>query len=196
MAEDLSTAATPNYARTWKLWKRLWIGFAVLLLAACAMLFVAARRFDSEPLPPGLASSGTLPVTMPDGRRAQLRDIVRSGRPTVINLWASWCGPCRQEAPDLKRLRQAVGPAAINFVALNVRDDRAIPEDRADFLQAAGLSPADYSVMAEALVGKLTGRSDNLIPRTLVYDRAGQPLATITGYKPLALARVAALIQE
>ena len=44
------------------------------------------------------------------------------GRPTVINAWATWCAPCRQEQPALVRLAQHYG-AAVRFVGINYRDD-------------------------------------------------------------------------
>ena len=55
--------------------------------------------------------------------------------------------------------------------------------------------PFEYVVLSDMeRLSDLTNDQANLIPRTLVFDRDGQPLATIVGYKPLALGRVAGLV--
>ncbi|HXX38914.1 MAG TPA: TlpA disulfide reductase family protein [bacterium] len=45
------------------------------------------------------------------------------GRPLVINFWASWCGPCREETPLLARMSQIYGPRGIAFVGVDAEDE-------------------------------------------------------------------------
>ena len=47
-----------------------------------------------------------------------------------------------------------------------------------------------YAVLSDNQIRSLTRAADNLIPRTLLFDRRGEPIAAIKGYKPLALARI------
>ena len=182
--------APRNRRRIWP-WFAGAAGVALLLFGG---LVLRARSFDLEAQPPLVASSG-LPLTLPDGRAAKLGDLIRPGRPTVISLWASWCGPCRLEAPAIIQLRQRFGDR-INLLYLNVRDETSSTEDLRNFLRGAGLSGIDFARLQTDNIAALTGASNNLVPRTLVYDRAGLPLAAITGYKPFALSRVAGLLQQ
>jgi cytochrome c biogenesis protein CcmG/thiol:disulfide interchange protein DsbE len=152
--------------------------------------------FD-EPLPRNLSQFGQLRVTYPDGKTGLLKDTLQPGVPTVISLWASWCGPCFREAPKIARLRRKFGRGRANIVYLNVRDPYATRGDLADHMAQYAMDREGYLIAAdEGRLGKLTNDRGNLIPRTIVFDRAGEPLATIVGYKPVALARVEGLIEE
>jgi len=56
-----------------------------------------------------------------DGKPIALRDY--GGRPIVINVWASWCGPCRAEEPGLVRAAHDYMPKGIQFLGIDVRDN-------------------------------------------------------------------------
>lgn len=73
----------------------------------------------------GVVPGGRIPeVTLSTvgGETVSLRDIA-DGKPTILNVWASWCGPCTSELPALARLRDAVGGDGIQIVAVGVQDD-------------------------------------------------------------------------
>ena len=82
-----------------------------------------APQFDLEvlnrgKLRPELAALGP---KFDDGRitNADLR-----GTPVVLNLWASWCGPCREEAPDLRAVSESVSAEGVLFLGLNSLDGK------------------------------------------------------------------------
>lgn len=58
------------------------------------------------------------------------------GTPVVLNIWASWCGPCREEAPVLERSWRYWGPRGVLFLGLNIQD---VPEDARRFLDEVGV---------------------------------------------------------
>jgi thiol-disulfide isomerase/thioredoxin len=163
-------------------------------------LLLAARIFNGwsfdDPLPPDLASVGDLPVTLANGQAGLLSETIQPGVPTVISLWASWCGPCFREAPKIAELRRRFPPEALNIVYLNVRDPTAAPADLAAYMKRFDM-PLEYVILRDAeRLSDLTNDPKNLIPRTLVFDRDGRPMATIVGYKPLALSRIEGLLAE
>lgn len=166
----------------------------VLAFALFAARLWSSRSFDSGPQPMALADARDLPVTLPDGRPARLGNAIRPGVPTVVSLWASWCGPCRKEAPTIAELRRRFGPSELNLVYLNVRDPDADRADLAYLTQAAGLPADGYVSMKDGALVQFTNDLGSAIPRTYVFDRAGAPVAMILGYKPMALARVAGLV--
>ena len=63
-----------------------------------------------------------------------------SGKPMLLNVWATWCEPCRREMPDLQRLADAVAGAGVEVIGLSVDDD-ARPSTRSSAGPTARHSP-------------------------------------------------------
>ena len=108
-------------------------GIAVVIAALFAIRIALMWTFD-EPLPPPLSKIATLPVMLPSGKKGLLKDAIKPGLPTVISLWAGWCGPCYLEAPKIAELRRRVPEDRLNIVYLNVRDPYATREELADYM--------------------------------------------------------------
>ena len=130
-----------------------WIPTLVLLLAACS------SNVDISTVP-------ELPVVS----TADVESILATtDTPVVLNVWASWCVPCRSEAPLLERA--AVTTAGdVRFIGLNVRDDQTgAREFIAEFFPAAPIEHiADPSGAIPIELGGSRG-----VPLTFFYDRNG-----------------------
>lgn len=97
------------------------------------------------------------------------------GRVAVINLWASWCAPCRAEAPTLVRL--AAEYDDVVFVGMLTRDN--IDAAQA-FVRRFGLTYP--TIVDEELILRFGGAlAPNAIPTTLVLDRQGRVAARLSG---------------
>jgi thiol-disulfide isomerase/thioredoxin len=114
-----------------------------------------------------------------DGGKLTLADF--KGRAVLLNLWATWCVPCRAEMPALDRLQAAKGDQAFEVVAINV--DTARLERRAAFLDSVGVKAlaryADPSGDAFETLrrdGKALG-----LPVTLVIDKDGCEVGAVEG---------------
>lgn len=111
------------------------------------------------------------------------------GTPLVINVWASWCGPCREEMPSLERLSRRFWGADLNVIGISTDDYR----DRAEaFLRKSGVTFNNYidkQLELENMLG-----ADRL-PLTILVDAQGRVLAKFYGAKdwdsPEALALIA-----
>ena len=99
-------------------------------------------------------------------------------RPLLVNFWASWCTPCREEFPDLVKIRGQYPEDKLDFVLVSLDDpsdmEKAVPEflaeQRAGGLPSYLLHAADDSA-AINLVDPTWGGE---LPATFLYDRAGQ----------------------
>lgn len=131
-----------------------------LVLAACTPTVVG-------PLP-----DPPLPTTL-EALKASLQS---SGAPSVVNVWASWCLPCRSEAPLIAE-GSKVHPD-VDFIGLNVKDTPG----RAQRFMAQYLSQADMVHVADRrgrVPVELGGGS--VVPITFFYDSAGLLVATHRG---------------
>lgn len=122
----------------------------------------------------GTMATGTHGTPMPNTPLAALTDgqtrtlgAAASGRPVVVNLWASWCGPCRQEMPTLAVAQQRDTGVGVLFV--NQGESEATIRS---YLSSARLSLNDVWLDRGSLLGKAVGSRG--LPTTLFYDGQGK----------------------
>ena len=106
-----------------------------------------------------------LQLPAPDGRTVSLTDF--QGKPTVVNLWASWCPPCRREMPVLQKA-QADRPD-VNFVFINQGE---AAEQVQTFLTAQNLSLGNVLLDTLGTAGTTLGAQG--LPTTLFFDAQGR----------------------
>jgi cytochrome c biogenesis protein CcmG, thiol:disulfide interchange protein DsbE len=102
-------------------WRRL-VAFFLPASAFLALLAFGVLRADGPPQPGDQAPPFSAPSLADSGSSVSLSDY--SGRPLVVNFWASWCLPCKDEAPLLERAHRAYG-GEIAFLGVDVRDSRS-----------------------------------------------------------------------
>jgi thiol-disulfide isomerase/thioredoxin len=143
-------------------------------LAPLARGEVAAVTVAKDPQPvPELAFTG------PDGTKMTLADY--RGRTVLLNLWATWCAPCRQEMPALDKLQATLGGPDFEVVAVNI-DTRNLDKPKA-WLKEAGVERLAYYADPEAKIFQDLRRAGKAVgmPTTLLVDPAGCELALING---------------
>jgi peroxiredoxin len=111
-----------------------------------------------------------------DGGRVALADL--DGEVVLVNFWATWCGPCREEMPHLEALYQRYSDLGFTLLGVNVEEDSSGADE---FL--AG-TPVSFPILfdPENEVSKLY----NVVamPSTVLIDRAGNMRFIHHGYKP------------
>lgn len=146
----------------------------------------AAERFDE------------LAFTAPDGRAVTIADF--AGKAVLLNLWATWCGPCRAEMPALDRLQTEAGGDRFEVVAVNVDvRNEARARDFLDEIEVAGLD--FYSDPSLGIFNSLKRRGHALgLPVTLLLDGEGCAIGAMEGPaewdSPDAMALIAAALGE
>ena len=149
---------------------------------------------------PGAARAGSeLRAAAPDfrlptraGSPVALADL--RGQVVMINFWASWCGPCRQEFPVLDAMYRKYRPMGFTLLAINVESD---PADAERFLAA---TPVTFPVAFDAGNAVSSSYGVSAMPTTLIIDRKGQVRWLHRAYKPgdenEYLDRVRAMLKE
>ena len=108
-----------------------------------------------------------------------------SGKVLLVNLWATWCGPCRRETPELVRLHKEYQSRGVEMVGLSTEDPVASAQSVHDFVQQFQV---DYQVgwatreVAIALM-QLSGRSS--IPQSFIITRDGRIKKQFIGFHPV-----------
>lgn len=125
----------------------------------------------TEPCEPGAripaAPHGPPAVTVPClGRPGSVRLAGLRGRPTLVNVWASWCGPCREEMPMLQAAHRRWG-RSIRMLGIDSRDDTS---SATAFLAATGVTYAQAVDTSGQLPSRLGSPG---IPVTIGIDSAG-----------------------
>jgi thiol-disulfide isomerase/thioredoxin len=103
------------------------------------------------------------------------------GKTVLVNLWATWCVPCRREMPALESLQAKLGGPNFEVVAVNI--DTRDPEKPKQFLRGANLTRLDYFSDQKAKVFqdlKSIGRALGM-PTSVLIDGQGCEIATIAG---------------
>jgi thiol-disulfide isomerase/thioredoxin len=155
--------------------------------AACRPAMALAKQV--APLVKGEVAALTVapkPLQVPDlsFRDAEGRDRKLSewrGRTILLNLWATWCVPCRKEMPALDALQAKLGGETFEVVAVNI--DTRDAEKPKTWLKEAGIDRLGYYADTSAKVFqelKGVGRAFGM-PTTLLVDPAGCEIASLAG---------------
>lgn len=132
------------------------------------MTYPAAQRKPLAPLSgPNLTKSGS-----------QLAVADYPNDVVVLNLWGSWCGPCRSEAPDLEQAYHQTKASGVQFIGLDERDGQSAA---VDFLQNNQISyPSIFDDSGRAMLA-LNGFPSAAVPSTLILDRKHRVAAWYIG---------------
>ena len=160
-----------------------------VLGVAAAVALAAGVYFGLERAAPGSSSAQAAAalagLALPDpGGKEQRLDQWR-GKVVVVNFWATWCAPCREEMPEFIKAQQQYGPKGLQFVGIAV--DQADKVEQ--FAKEIGLNyPALIGGFGAMELSKTLGNNLMALPFTVVLDRKGAVIHTQLGeLKPAKL---------
>ncbi|WP_136616210.1 MULTISPECIES: TlpA disulfide reductase family protein [Mesorhizobium] len=153
----------------------------MLALALLGALLAVAQPAAATEAPQNLAVLDT-PATVPEisfmdgaGQPKTLADY--SGKVVLLNIWATWCAPCRKEMPTLDRLQAKLGGPDFEVVALSM--DRKGPDVVKKFYAEIGVTNLALNIDTSA---KAMFALDAVgLPMTLVIDRKGKEIGRLIG---------------
>jgi len=105
-----------------------------------------------------------------------------SGKVLFVNLWATWCGPCRMETPELVKLNKEFRDRGVEMIGLSTEDPDASAQSVSDFVREYNV---DYQIgwaTREVALGLMQGRTN--IPQSFIIARDGRIIRRFIGFSP------------
>jgi thiol-disulfide isomerase/thioredoxin len=172
------------------------IGSALILIAAIAYTFYQgdsaappvstdstsnnspAGKSASEPLSESVMQAS---INLIDGQKTMLADY--SGKVLVVDLWATWCVPCRREIPHLIEIAKEYKSKGVEVIGLTNEDPDTDSQRVKEFSKEFNINyPIGWADM-DMQIGISRGR--NGIPQTLIIGRDGKVLKHFVGFSPM-----------
>jgi thiol-disulfide isomerase/thioredoxin len=165
---------------------------AGLVLAGCAQDSSAGERVSGDVAEQGYVSGDGTTTIIARADREPAPDLTgrtldgdtfaladHRGDVVVMNVWASWCAPCRAEAPDLQAVADELADEGVQFVGLNTRDSAAPAQAFVDRFGMGYPNVVDTDGSLQLLFHETLPPA--AIPSTLVIDREGRVAARAIG---------------
>lgn len=111
-----------------------------------------------------------------DGKPLDLTDF--KGKITVVNFWASWCAPCRAEAPTMQKIFDETKAYGVQFVGVDIKDGK---DNALAFLRTFKVTYPSLYDQAGQIALAFRDIPPNAVPSTLVIDRQGKIAARAIG---------------
>lgn len=159
--------------------KHRWPLFMAVAIGAAALgFFFGQPQVQSPPAlaPDSAARLAELVVATPEGQAAPLSQW--AGKVRVVNFWATWCPPCREEMPEFSRVQQKLADKGVQFIGIGIDT----PDNILNFQKT---NPVSYPLLMGSYdVLKLTvelGNKSSALPFTAILDRQGKIAHIKTG---------------
>jgi glutathione peroxidase-family protein len=179
-----------------RFWSPLRIVSTLIVLGLVAAFGVSSCNSNDPPVSktPGTAPAGNEATARPplpagaletemkgvNGESIKLSNY--SGKVLLVNLWATWCGPCRNEIPELVRLHKEYQSRGVEMVGLTTEDPIQSAESVQEFVRVFKM---DYQVgwaPREVAIALMQGRGS--IPQSLIVTRDGRIRKRFVGFHP------------
>jgi thiol-disulfide isomerase/thioredoxin len=168
----------------------------ILCVLAALTLLTSVGTGSAEPPIATTEPQALPPLTFQtmDGQETTLAAF--AGKVVVLNLWATWCAPCREEMPGLDRLQAQLADRGLVVLALSV--DRAGPERVTQFMSEIGVE--HLQVYRDPKAAATRALKVPGLPATILIDRQGREVGRVLGIAewdgPAAVAAIEKLLAE
>lgn len=167
-----------------------WLALGLAAVLALAAGLYVARQVSPVPAadPAAVALAG---LSLPDIEGKEQALAQWRGKVLVVNFWATWCAPCREEMPEFVKAQREFGAKGLQFVGIGI-------DDAAKLRQFAGEVGLNYPALVGGYgaleLSKALGNSLMALPFTVVLDREGRVVHTQLG--PLKPAKLTSIVAQ
>jgi thiol-disulfide isomerase/thioredoxin len=177
-----------------KFWTPLRLVCTVISLGLLAAFGVSSCNSNDPPSNPPTANRSSaaprfitlaqpvLDAENPGAKGAPIKLGDYSGKVMLVNLWATWCGPCRMETPELVKLNKEFKDRGVELIGLSTEDPDASAESVNQFVRAYNV---DYQIgwaKREVALALMQGKTN--IPQSFIIARDGRILKRFIGFNP------------
>jgi thiol-disulfide isomerase/thioredoxin len=145
------------------------------LLSALPLLLAAAPA-PATPATTGAQPAASQQPALTFAKAAEVKKAIAApgAKAVLVNIWASWCGPCRDEFPDVLKIRRDLGPQGVRVILVSADFDDA-KADAEKFLTQMGVDFPSFIKEGkdEEFIDGLAKEWTGTLPATLVYDGRG-----------------------
>lgn len=125
----------------------------------------------SSDFPPLVSKAADADMTHLDGTTSKITD--KKGQVLLLNVWATWCGPCRSEVPELVKLKETFGNKGFEVIGLNADEDDT-KEKIEEFSKEFGVNYSMVWAPTDMLFALFKVSKFDGIPQSFVIDRDGR----------------------
>ena len=182
-----------------RFWSPLRIAATIISMALIAAIGVSSCNSNDVPsktatnpntpasapvVNPGLAAlpSSVLNAENRAAKGGSIKLSDYSGKVLLVNLWATWCGPCRIETPELVKLHKEYQGRGVEMIGLSTEDPDASAQMVSDFVREYGV---DYHIgwaTRDVALTLMQGRTN--IPQSFIITRDGRIVRRFIGFRP------------
>ncbi len=181
-------SARKNEVNKLKFWTPLRVVTTVVAFGLLVAIGVSSCNSNDAPTKTGTtARANSLPrqVLEAENKAASGAPIKLgnySGKVLLVNLWATWCGPCRMETPELVRLHKEFQSRGVEMIGLSTENPDASARSVSDFVREFNV---DYQIgWAKPEVAQIMMQGRTSIPQSFIIARDGRVIRRFIGFNP------------
>ena len=156
-----------------------WIVIAAVgAVSLAAGIYFGIEKGSSDARSDSLASAALNGLALPDADGKEQRIDQWRGKVVIVNFWATWCAPCREEMPEFIKAQTELGPKGLQIVGIAVDQ----PDKVRQFVAEIGLNyPALVGGFGAMELSRALGNTVMALPFTVIVDRNGAVAHTQLG---------------
>ncbi len=140
-----------------------------VVLIFCVVAFFIFRLYAT--VPASATTQALFAASFPDAQNKPQKLTQWRGKVIVLNFWASWCPPCREEMPTFDLLQAKYASKNVQFVGISAEDVNKLNQFSTEVKVSYPLLAGDFDAMALA---QYLGNDKSILPYTVVVDKAGR----------------------